>query len=293
MALSSTADNPTRSTTDAASTALPMTVLIRTFNEADRIERAIASVHGLAREILVVDSGSTDRTVELAQNSGARVLTNPWAGFGPQRFFGETKCKYDLIFSLDADEVVTPALQQEIRRTLLRNNPPKLMIVRKAMVIPGLNRPTIFPFCHEQIYIYDRRVARTSPDPHVDRLEVTTDERPERLHELCIHYAFRNWVHAARKFTNGAELAANTITSRSPTHLKFRLVFEFPVNFVKFYFFRRYFIGGVNGFILAVITAYGRFIRLAAIYEKTSQQRRYADAKLPIAQDQQNSGPRH
>jgi glycosyltransferase involved in cell wall biosynthesis len=279
LTLSTAVDAPTRSSPEELATALPMTVLIRTFNEADRIEKAIASVRGLAREILVIDSGSTDRTVELAKNSGARVLTNPWAGFGPQRFFGETHCKYDLIFSLDADEVVTPALQQEIRRTLQRNNPPKLMIVRKALVIPGQNRLTPFPFCHEQIYIYDRRVARTSPDPHVDRLEVTTEERPERLRELCIHYAFRNWVHASRKFTNGAELAANTLSSRSPTLLKFRLVLEFPFNFFKFYFLRRYFLGGTNGFLLAMITAYGRFIRLAAVYEKTSQQKHYAGEK--------------
>jgi glycosyltransferase involved in cell wall biosynthesis len=249
---------------------LPMTVLIRTFNEEDRIERAIKSVHGLAEDILVIDSGSTDNTVALAERCGARVLFNPWPGFGPQRRFGEAHCRHDLIFSLDADEEVTPELAAEIRQTLSNPHPPRLLIVRKALIVPGRTKPAAFPFCHEQIYIYDRRIARTIHNPNWDRLEVAIDEQPHRLRAICLHFCFRDWSHAARKFTAVAELAASTMPPRSPRRLAVRLVYEFPLNFLKFFLLRRYFLAGIPGFILAVVTAYGRFIRIAMMYEKTA-----------------------
>src|SRR5579863_6246641 len=94
---------------------VPLSVLVRTFNEADRIERTLRSAAKLGGELVVIDAGSSDATVEIAKACGATVHTNPWPGFGPQRFFGEGKCAHDWVFSLDADEVLPDALVAEIR----------------------------------------------------------------------------------------------------------------------------------------------------------------------------------
>src|SRR5437764_957280 len=96
-------------------TTLPISAFIIACNEADRIGRAIASVRGWVDEIIVIDSGSSDDTVKVAQSLGARVLTHAWPGYGLQKRFGEEQCKNRWLLNLDADEEVTPELAQEIQ----------------------------------------------------------------------------------------------------------------------------------------------------------------------------------
>lgn len=95
-----------------------LTVLILTHNEARHIERCIASLGGVAERIVVVDSGSTDATRELAAAMGAEVLTNPWINYATQFNWAidHADARTDWIMRLDADEVVLPALQAELAR---------------------------------------------------------------------------------------------------------------------------------------------------------------------------------
>ncbi|ACA17439.1 glycosyl transferase family 2 [Methylobacterium sp. 4-46] len=246
---------------------IPLTVLMRAFNEADRIEAAIRSALPLRAEILVIDSGSTDATATIARSLGARVVTNPWAGFGPQRRFGEGECRHDHVFSMDADEVLTPALVREIRALFRPGPPPALAKVRKAMALPHRDRPPPFAFCTEQIYLYDRRVARTIDNPNWDHLEIRTDEAPRRLRAVAWHFTYRDWNHAVAKANYVAELAARTSAPRSRLSLTLRLLVEFPSTFLRFYILRRLFLAGADGFAMATILAFGRFLRIAKMRE--------------------------
>src|SRR5436190_7234924 len=93
---------------------LPVSVFIIAKNEADRIARTIRSVISWADEVVVVDSESSDHTVQVALAEGCRVMTQPWLGFGGQKRFAEEQCRNDWLLNLDADEVVTAELEQEI-----------------------------------------------------------------------------------------------------------------------------------------------------------------------------------
>jgi len=86
---------------------------IITYNEERNIARAIESLR-CCDEIIVVDSGSNDRTVELATNHGARVIENPWTGYASQKNFASEQAANDWILSIDADESVSEALEGEI-----------------------------------------------------------------------------------------------------------------------------------------------------------------------------------
>ena len=250
---------------------LPLSVLIRTLNEADRIGRTLQSVVPLGAEIVVVDAASSDDTVAIARSFGAVVYENPWPGFGLQRRFGEEKCAHDMIFSLDADEVVTEALVTEIRAAFAAGSPPALMILRKASVMPGHDRPPPLSFCHEQILIYDRRVARTGTNPNWDKLEIAEGVKPVRLRNPLWHFSSRSLAHAVRKAVFVGQLAADTQPRRSPVLLALRLPFEFPFAFVKYYFVRRYFLAGVDGFIYGMVGAFSRFIRIALMWERAAR----------------------
>jgi glycosyltransferase involved in cell wall biosynthesis len=249
---------------------IPLTVLIRTLNEGDRIGRTLASVKPLGAEIVVVDAGSKDNTVAVAEAHGARVLINPWPGFGPQRRFAEERCANNHIFSLDADEVLTPEIVAEIRTIFLAGNPPPLLNIRKWLIPPHWEKPPLWGFYHEYILIYDRRVARTAPNPNWDKLELTTQAKPVTVKNPLYHYSFRDWMHFSTKVNQIAKLAADTMPIRSRGLLTLRLFFEFPASFVKFYLFRRYALMGADGLTLSTISAYGRFIRVAMMLERAN-----------------------
>ena len=251
-----------------------LSVLIRTYNEADRLGRTLDSVGALGAEVVIIDAGSTDETVKIAEGYGARVVHNPWPGFGPQRHFGEDRCGNDHVFSLDADEVLTPKLVAEIRAVFARADVPSLMTVRKAIVFPNHDKPTVWAFCHKQVLIYDRRIARTAPNPNWDALELSTSDKPHLIKAPLWHYTFRDWRHAVAKANYVARLAADTQKIRSRAYLRTRLVIEFPLTFFKFYLARRYFLGGTDGLTMAMVGAFGRYIRIAMMLERVKRDAR-------------------
>jgi glycosyltransferase involved in cell wall biosynthesis len=240
---------------------------MRTFNEADRLADALGAAQMLGGELVVIDSGSTDETVAIAERHGARVVHNPWPGFGPQRFFGEDQCGHDMILSLDADEIVTREFAAEVRGLFLSGNPPRLMRVKKAFVLPHWKKPPPLPFCAVHIYLYDRRIARTMSNPNTDTLAVTAPDRPHTVKAVLWHFSLRDWSHGIAKANYVAKLAAETGRPRPTAELLVRLVTELPLSFLKFYFARRYFLAGADGFSMAMVSAIGRWLRIAMMLE--------------------------
>ncbi|HLM00006.1 MAG TPA: glycosyltransferase family 2 protein, partial [Pyrinomonadaceae bacterium] len=121
---------------------MKISAVLITFNEEKNIRRAIESVAGWADEILVVDSESGDRTREIAENLGAKILVRKWHGFSRQKQFAVDSAAHEWIFSLDADEKVSDELSGEILQ--LKNSPSAAAVV-DAYKIPRLsfymNRP--------------------------------------------------------------------------------------------------------------------------------------------------------
>lgn len=106
-------------------TPLALSIFIITKNEAERLTRTLKAIQGLANDVVVVDSGSTDDTVKIATLYGARVFINaPFPGYGQQKRFAEDQCQNDWILNVDADEVVSPELYQNI--VTLFTNPERL-----------------------------------------------------------------------------------------------------------------------------------------------------------------------
>ena len=99
---------------------LPLSVFMIAKNEEDRIGRAIKSVIDWVDEVIIVDSGSIDKTVKIAETLGAKTSHKDWQGFGRQKRYGESLCRNDWVLNMDADEVITPSLQTAIK-TLFHN----------------------------------------------------------------------------------------------------------------------------------------------------------------------------
>ena len=139
----------------------PVSVVIITKNEADNIRNALESVQW-ADDIIVVDSGSTDDTVQIAQQFTDRVVNHEWAGYGAQKNYGASLAAHDWILSLDADERLSSTLAEEIR-LLLKNEPPA-RVYRMPRVTHYLGQwiRTTDWYPDYQLRLYDRRVAQLS-----------------------------------------------------------------------------------------------------------------------------------
>lgn len=234
------------------------------FNEADRLARCIEAVRGIADEIVVVDSGSTDGTVDLARSLGARVFFRAWDGYGPQKRFAEDCAAYDWILNLDADEVVTPELAGEIQ-TLLSVAQPPLPAYRVKMptVFPGAAKPRLWAESHNYVRLYDRRKVRFRESLVHDTVD-TKHEPVGQLEHIALHYSNRSIEHVRQKLDRYTHLQAKELR-KSPLAVWLRLPFEYPLVFVRYYILRRNFTGGSFGFQSSHIAAEMRVKRLLRI----------------------------
>jgi len=147
-----------------AAAPLPLSVFIIAQDEADRIGDAIRAVRDLSDDVVVVDSGSTDATPAVAVGLGARVIHHPWPGYGPQKRFAEEQCRHEWLLNLDADEVVPPELEREIRALFAAGEPRSPAYrIGIAEIFPGEDRPHSWAYTLSPVRLYQKR--RLDLDP--------------------------------------------------------------------------------------------------------------------------------
>jgi len=239
-------------------TKVTCTLIVR--NERDRVERAIQSVLGIVDEVLVVDSGSTDDTVSLCEALGAKVIYNPWIGFGPQKRFAEDHASNDWILNLDADEWLPAPLRKELEAILSRWLPPtRSFRVRTRIVYPGREAPAPFADFHKYIRLYNKTTTRFRASLAHDEVPPTQDV--VQLEADVFHKSYRSVAHILTKTISYYELQ-KTENKKLGYDKYVRALFEFPFQFTKYYFIRRHVFGGFDGFVYSVTLAVGRWIRI-------------------------------
>ena len=237
-----------------------VTCAIIACNEADRIERTLRSVSGLVDEIVVVDSGSSDDTTTLAERYRARVIHHDWAGFGPQKRFAEDQASNDWILSLDADEWLSDDARAELAALLAEPQPPtRCFRFRVRIVYPRREAPAPFAHYHKYVRLYNRRATRFRNSLTHDEVAATQDV--VQLDGDILHKSYRDFAHIVVKTIGYYRLQRQE--GLIPSRLgAFRMVFELPYQFVKYYVFRRHIFGGVDGFAYASALAVGRWCRI-------------------------------
>lgn len=237
-----------------------MTCTIVACNEADRIERTLRSVSGLVDEIVVVDSGSSDGTVALAERYNARVLQHDWVGFGPQKRFAEDQSSSDWILNLDADEWLSDDLRAELAALLAKPQPPtRCFSFRVRVVYPRRDAPAPFAHYHNYIRLYNRTATRFRDSLTHDEVAPTQDV--VQANGAILHKSYRDFAHIVTKTIGYYQLQREE--GIAPSRLgALRLVFELPYQFVKYYIFRRHIFGGADGFAYASALAMGRWARI-------------------------------
>lgn len=242
----------------------PLSLVIITLNEASRIRRCIESVP-FADEVVVVDSGSTDRTVEIAEQTGARVIYQTWLGYGRQKQYAVEQANNDWVLSLDADEWLSSELAQSIENTLVA---PEL----QAYQSPRCNRFMGRWLKHGEGYpdrslrLFHRQYARWSSDAVHEKVDVEGAMgvlSGDLLHES--QETLQQYLDKQNRYTT---LQAEQLYQSGKRPAPFKLLLSPLVRFIKFYLFRRGFLDGVPGLIHILIGCQNSFMKQAKLLEK-------------------------
>lgn len=247
---------------------LPISVFIIAKNEEDRISAPILSTRRWVDEIIVIDSGSIDRTVAVSEALGAVCLTRPWEGYGPQKVFGQEQCRNDWILNLDADEEVSPELAAEIQTRFDGQGPD-----HTAFTLPILplylfqERGHPWTAHHHPIRLYRRRCGGFKESPVHDTV-VMHQGTTGRLRGMVWHRSFRSLAHHLAKVNDYSSAQAEDQWQRGRNPSALALLLVTPLAFLKSYLLRREFVNGVDGIVISALYAFQRFIRLAKTREK-------------------------
>ncbi len=244
-----------------------LSIFIIAKNEADRIANTINAIKDLSDDIIVIDSGSIDDTVTIAESLGAKVIFNEWPGYGKQKQFGEDNCKNDWLLNLDADEVVTPDLKQEIIDLFKSEPEPAAYSFPIAEVFPFEDTPHKWAYALKPVRLYHKSIGRYNPSIVHDRVDLERGTKITALKGFVAHYSVRSIGDQIIKLNNYADAQAIDMHNRGKNYSVLRLVFEFPVNFLKAYIGRRHFLRGVYGFMSAMNYAFYRYLRMAKHWE--------------------------
>jgi glycosyltransferase involved in cell wall biosynthesis len=247
---------------------IPVSCYIRTLNEERRIGAVIGAVSGLVEEVVVVDSGSTDATVSIAETLGARVIRQAWLGNGRQKRCAEDHCRNDFLLDLDADEVVSPELAQEMRALFADGEPRRRIYELRLVTVPPMGEPWHDFGVRRRRKLYDRRVVRQPDHKAWDQFKVPAGVKVGRLSGALLHYAFGDLAHVVAKLNRASTVRAAETRRRTKVEVGLRVLFALPVYFLKHYLQRGLFRAGIYGVSLAAISAYGRWLRDAKMYEQ-------------------------
>lgn len=244
----------------------PLSVVIITFNEEQNIRRCIESVEKVADEIIVLDSFSKDRTVEIARSMGAVIHQEKFKGYIGQKNYAMQLASHNYILSLDADE----ALDQQLTDSILAE---KENFNQRAY---RMNRCTRYcgRFMHhglwypdKKIRLFDRRIAKWGGlNPH-DKIELLEGFTFHHLNGNILHYAFDSTEDLIWRNNRISSIAAMSLYNIGRRSSWYKMIIHPAWAFLNGYFFRLGFLDGFEGFSFAVNTAHQVFLKYSKLYK--------------------------
>lgn len=251
-----------------------LSAIIITYNEEANIGRCIEALIGLADEILVVDSLSDDQTVAVAQSyPGVRVISQAFLGYGPQKNFAAAQAAHEIVLSVDADEVVSGELARSIRKVLAN-------LPADGYTMNRLNR-----YCGRWVrhsgWYPDRklRLWRKSRGYWNDGLHESVQMQPgsktAHLAGDLLHYSYASLTAHVAQINKFTTIAANEAFARGrKVHVFTDIVVNPFLTFLKKYFIKLGFLDGYAGFLIAIHTSYGKFVKYIKLKELWDRQRK-------------------
>lgn len=242
-----------------------LSVIIITMNEEERIETCLKSVAGIADEIIVLDSGSTDKTVEIIKKYTDQVFVTDWPGYGPQKQRVLEKASGSWVLSIDADESLSPELIEEIPKVLEKSPHEVMFRLPWAQIMFG-KRLDYGRSARSVRRLFKREGARFS-NAMVHETVITKKGETSTLKGRLTHYSIRDFEHLLKKHRTYAWLGALQNFEKGKTGgglwgASFRAVWVF----FQIYILQRGFLDGPVGFLIAAEFSQYAFNKYAGLW---------------------------
>ena len=246
-----------------------LSVGIITYNEEKNILKVIKSVEKIADEIIIVDSNSTDNTVDLAKKNGAQVFIENWKGYGPQKNSVIEKCNHDWILLIDADEVVSEKLRKRIFKII--NNKPEFEVYKINFTAVCFGKTIKYGGWsnHYRIRLF-RRGSGLYNDREVHE-KFVTKSLVGKIKEDLYHYTYDDITDYFNKMNRYTSEAANhyKLNNKKKTFLMF--YFDSIFKFFKMYIIKLGFLDGYKGYLLAKLASIYVFVKYAKLKERNEK----------------------
>ncbi len=242
-----------------------LSVILITRNEEANLADCLASLEGIAQQIVVVDTNSSDRTLDIAKSYGA-VIAQPqdWPGFGPQKNRALDLATGEWVLSLDADERLTPALKSEI-----------VTAIHHSAHVDCFAIPRLSWYCGRFIRhsgwnpdyvdrLFKRGSARFSDDLVHERL--LPSGQVAKLENPMLHYSFMNYSQVLQKIDRYSTASAEQAFAKGKTSTPLKAVLHGVWSFFRTYFLQAGFLDGPQGFTLAMSNAQGTYYRYIKLW---------------------------
>lgn len=248
---------------DIANVKLPISLVIITYNEEKNVARVIESVPW-ANEVIVVDSGSTDRTVEIAKSLGAKTHLQNFLGFKKQKQFATDMSQNDWVLNLDADEMLSPELSKEIQELY------NVGFTFDGYMIPRLSYHLGRWIRHggwhpdNQLRLFNKKKARWGGGHVHEKVEA---QKVGKLKKNILHFVFRDLTHQVEVNNKYSSLGARELFENKKKFCILKLIFKPISKFIELYFYKKGFLDGLAGFVIAVGAAYSVFLKFSKLKE--------------------------
>jgi len=242
---------------------LPISVFIITLNEEKNIARALKSVD-FAEEIIVVDSGSTDATIEIVKSFGIEPVHNDWPGYSKQKQFAMDLCQHEWVLNIDADEEVNSALVERFIQVMESDDYASVRCLRHDVFMGSVLSPLTRLARNTRFYKKTKAVFDDTRLVH-ERVIVTGKEL--LVSEHITHYGYPGIELFTDKKNKYSSLKAKEKHLKGKKFSYLKLFLIFPLVFFQEWLFKRKIFSGVPGLVLSIIQAHYAFIKEAKLYE--------------------------
>lgn len=251
-----------------------LSAVIITLNEERNIGRCIQSLQGIADEIIVVDSFSNDATESICKSLGVKFVKHQWEGYVKQKQFANDLAANDLIFSIDADEAVSPELAQSILKIKELNINKKVFSMNRLMNYCGkwIRHGGWYP--EYKIRIFDRRFVNWTGGQVHETLSIPDGFETIRIDGDLYHYSFYSEDEFRRQTEKFAHMSAEDAIAKGKKGTIFEAYFHWFWRFVRDYVFKAGFLDGKIGFRIGLINAKSVFLKRKLIAGHNKSQKK-------------------
>lgn len=239
-------------------------------NEAQHLAACLDTVQGWVDEIVILDSGSTDNTAEIAQRYTDKFYVNAnWQGFGRQRQLAQSYVTADYVLWLDADERITPELKHSIEQAISTPNPQAVYQFARLSWVFGRYIRHCGWYPDRVIRLYPTQLTRYDDALVHEKVQLTKEMQLITLTGDAIHYTYNDVHHYLVKSAGYAKAWAEQRAQRGKRASLSQGITHALGCFLKMYVLKAGFLDGKQGFLLSLLSAHSTFVKYADLWVKT------------------------